>query len=530
MFHRVLIRKEDQTAQRFLWRSGDSTTKPDVYVMQAMIFGSASSPCSAQYVKNLNAKRFEKTDARAYKAIVDCHYVDDYVDSFDTIDEAISVTRCVINIHQKANFEIRGFVSNSLEFCRSIEGPDYVNELELKNLSKGESMTEKEINEYNVLKAGKPISKKSSIYNLNPCIKDDGLLRISGRISKATCVGLSTREPIIMPKNHLITRLIVRQFHDNFVHQNQEAICAAIRSKFWIPSLRQLVRNVKKNCQECKNRSAAPKHPLMGQLPVDRLTPFVRPFTYTGIDYLGPYTVSIGRRCEKRRGIPIRIRSDRGTNFVGASKEDFVKIETELGDECTRRGIEWVFNTPADPSAGGVWERMVRSVKNVLSFTLKEKSPQLDTLNSLLIEAENLVNSRPLTHLPIDSSDSEPLTPNHFLIGSPNIVQTPAVDEKVCLRKQWQILQQLKQTFWKRWVLEYLPDLTRRTKWYQPVKPLQVGDVVIICDETEERGKWKRGVIEEVSTAADGQVRSAMVKTSNGRLRRPASKLAVLDV
>lgn len=83
---------------------------------------------------------------------------------------------------------------------------------------------------------------------------------------------------------------------------------------------------------------------------------------------------------------------------------------------------------------------------------------------------------------------------------------------------------------WKRWVLEYLPELTRRTKWHQTVKPLAIGDVVIICDETESRGEWKRGVVLEVFTAADGQVRSALVKTSVGKLRRPASKLAVLDV
>lgn len=417
-----------------------------------------------------------------------------------------------------------------------------------------------------MLKSGKGILKGSPIYKLNPYLGGDGLIRVCGRINNAVCVVPSTREPIIMPKSHVITKLIVKQYHEDFMHQNQESICAAIRSKFWIPCIRQLVRAAKKNCQLCKNRSAVPKPPLMGQLPADRLTPYVRAFTYTGIDYLGPYNVVVGRRCEKRwvalftcmttraihlelakdlstdaailcirnfinrRGVPVRIRSDRGTNFIGASKEDFVLVQNRLGNELARRGIEWVFNTPADPSAGGAWERMVRCVKNVLAITLREKTPQVETLNSLLIEAENLVNSRPLTHLPIENADSDPLTPNHFILGCPNIVQTPAVGEKVCLRKQWHILQQLKQTFWKRWVLEYLPDLVRRTKWYQRVQPIKIGDVVVICDSGEARGEWKRGVVVEVFKADDGQVRSAMVKTSVGKLRRPASKLAVLDI
>lgn len=90
---------------------------------------------------------------------------------------------------------------------------------------------------------------------------------------------------------------------------------------------------------------------------------------------------------------------------------------------------------------------MVRCVKNVLFFTLKEKSPQVETLRSLLIEAENFINSRPLTHLPIETEEAEPLTPNHFLLGCPNYVQTPEVKDGPHLRKQWYVLQQLKQTF-----------------------------------------------------------------------------------
>lgn len=116
-----------------------------------------------------------------------------------------------------------------------------------------------------------------------------------------------------------------------------------------------------------------------------------------------------------------QMRSDNGTNFVGINKElgeednfiDFGKIDAGLKP----LGIKWKFNTPADPSAGGSWERLVQSVKKALYATLKEKTPRPETLYSLLLECENIVNSRPLTHLPVTPDEPEPLTPNHFLLG-----------------------------------------------------------------------------------------------------------------
>lgn len=85
-----------------------------------MIFVSKSSPCSAQYVKNLNANDFKDTHPRAVKAIVDCHYVDDYLDSFDSVEEAITVAQALKYIHSHAGFEIRDFVSNSPYFLQAI--------------------------------------------------------------------------------------------------------------------------------------------------------------------------------------------------------------------------------------------------------------------------------------------------------------------------------------------------------------------------------------------------------------------------
>lgn len=94
-----------------------------------------------------------------------------------------------------------------------------------------------------------------------------------------------------------------------------------------------------------------------------------------------------------------------------------------------------------------------------------------------------------------DCIGRETKEPNHFLDGGPNAVQIPAVRERIIVRKQWHILQQLKQRFWKRGLLDYLPDLTRRTKWYKPVRPLRVDDVVIICDDYNHEENGRRALL-----------------------------------
>ncbi|XP_055543012.1 uncharacterized protein LOC129728591 [Wyeomyia smithii] len=65
MYHQIRTRSEDKQAQRFLFRS-NSVETPQVYVMDVATFGSTCSPCSAQYVKNLNSEQFS-----AFQSVLD---------------------------------------------------------------------------------------------------------------------------------------------------------------------------------------------------------------------------------------------------------------------------------------------------------------------------------------------------------------------------------------------------------------------------------------------------------------------------
>ena len=122
MFHQVRIRPEDTTCQRFLWRNGNSKNPPDTFEMEVMIFGAVSSPCSAQFVKNKNGAEFHGQDdmPAATRAIDESHYMDDYLDSANSEQEAIARIHQVINFHSRGGFEMRNWIASSRRVLAAI--------------------------------------------------------------------------------------------------------------------------------------------------------------------------------------------------------------------------------------------------------------------------------------------------------------------------------------------------------------------------------------------------------------------------
>ncbi|XP_062549933.1 uncharacterized protein LOC134214627 [Armigeres subalbatus] len=219
----------------------------------------------------------------------------------------------------------------------------------------------------------------------------------------------------------------------------------------------------------------------------------------------------------------------------GASKElrDALRAldKHEIAKEFTTPTMSWHFNPPASPHMGGCWERLIQSVKRNLTEVLKTKRPSDEELRSTLIQIESTLNSRPLTEVPVDQESEVALTPNHFLLGSSDGTKplTLCDDSVHVVRKGWQTSQIMANMFWRRWLRSYLPEITRRTRWFKRVKPIAVDDVVVIVDPELPRNCWPKGRVIAI-VEKGGQVRSATVQTSKGVYERPAVKLAVLDI
>lgn len=308
----------------------------------------------------------------------------------------------------------------------------------------------------------------------------------------------------------------------------------------------------------------------MSDLPQDRISPDLPAFTHVGIDYFGPIEVKRGRTHVKRYGViftclvsravhlevahhldtdscinalrrficrrgPVTsIRTDQGTNFVGAQKElgeaikelDHKKIEKTL----LKEGVKWMFNPPSGAHHGGVWERLIKLTKKILSSVLKEQTLDDEALQTALCEAEAIMNDRPITTVTNDPNDLEPLTPNHLIQLKGKPILPPGLFRKGDLdsQRRWRQVQYIVDLFWKRWIREYLPLMQERSKWNHPKRNFAPGDLVVIVDDTAPRNSWLMGRVIKALPGAKGLVRSVLLKTKTSIIQRPINKLCLL--
>ena len=425
--------------------------------------------------------------------------------------------------------------------------------------------------EYDTLKSGKQLPRKNQLYYLEPTLDADSLMRVGGRLKYAD-IDPDAKQQVLLPRDHHLTELIVRHAHVvKCLHSGVEHVLAVLRAEYWVPRARPLLRRIMKSCTVCRRLSARAYQQRMADLPPQRLAAFERPFTHVGIDCFGPILVHRGRGTAKRygliftcltiraihletlsslttgsfinalrrfiarRGRPKRLVSDNGTNFVGAYRELGAALREWNATHTLRKyllqeAIEWSFNPPAASHMGGVWERLIRSVRRVFNAVVRNTVLSDEELSTILCEVEAVVNNRPITKVSDDTHDDGPLTPSHLLALGCTGTPPPSVssgDDQY--RRRWRYIQYLVDRFWRRWTREYLPTIQHRRKWVADAPNAHVGDVVLIMDELTHRNQWPMGRITGVNVGRDGKVRSCDIKTQKGRCTRPIAKLCLLE-
>ncbi|XP_059222451.1 uncharacterized protein LOC131996706 [Stomoxys calcitrans] len=226
--------------------------------------------------------------------------------------------------------------------------------------------------EYLALSAKKTIASKSSLLSLNPFLDDEGVMRICGRLTSSPVLSYNERHPVILPYSSQLSRLLVKFTHEISIHGGNQLVLRLLRMQFWIIKVKNLIKTIINRCKPCILYKQRCQRQMMSALPPER-TEIFRPFTHTGLDFTGPFDIKnySGRCCRitkgyvcvfvcfatkaihleptsdlstntflaaftrfaSRRGCPLHLYSDNGTNFVGASKvlaRDFLQSSQQL--------------------------------------------------------------------------------------------------------------------------------------------------------------------------------------------------------
>ncbi len=314
---------------------------------------------------------------------------------------------------------------------------------------------------------------------------------------------LETKRPVILPKTHYVSKLILQHVHRNLGHAGRNHMLSTLQKRYWIINANSACRKVITECVVCRRFWGKIGEQKMADLPKERIMPDLPPFSNTCVDYFGPIDVKSGRSVVKRygvmftcmtsravqlevafyldtnscincirrfmcrRGQVLHLRSVNGTNFIGAQRElrnvlkslDHGTIQSTFLSE----GIKWTFNTPAGSHHGGMWERLIRLVKKVLYSTLQPQWWMMRAFTLFFVKlflmtvlSQSFLMIRmtwKLSRQIISCSWDQ----NHFFLQD--------FSKKVILyiRRRWRQVQYLSDLFWKRWIREYLPLLQERS-------------------------------------------------------------------
>ncbi|XP_062594607.1 uncharacterized protein LOC134256029 [Saccostrea cucullata] len=305
----------------------------------------------------------------------------------------------------------------------------------------------------------KPLQRDSSVLKLCPYLSEDGIMKVGGRLNLSV-LSEELKNPIIIPKKSHVAKLIVQHFHEKSAHQGRHITEGAIRNKgYWIIGVKKLISSVIHKCVTCRRLRGKFESQRMADLPPDRITPGP-PFSAVGVDTFGPWTIvtrkTRGGQAESkrwaimftcltttaihielvesmssssfinalRRFIALRgnvslFRSDRGTNFIGATEDLGIDVtKGPVKNFLDKSKIVWTFNAPHSSHMGGVWERMIGLTRRVLDSLLlgpKGKNLTHEVLSTLMAEVTAIINSRPITTISNDPEVPFVLSPAMLL-------------------------------------------------------------------------------------------------------------------
>ena len=418
------------------------------------------------------------------------------------------------------------------------------------------------------------------VVQFNLFVDEAGIIRCRSRLKHAN-ISLSSKTPILLPAKSQYSELLIRECHEQVFHNGTVETLNLARQRYWIIRGRELTKRIVRQCIVCKKLEGLPFNSVFSpDLPPFRVDDGP-PFSHVGIDFAGPLMVKnkegnreqkvyvclftcastravhlelvkslevsefifAFRRFSARRGLPATIISDNAKTFKSAAKEvRELWRSPRLSEYLSLRSVKWKFIVELAPWHGGMWERLIRSTKRCLKKVIGRAMLTYNELYTLLVEVEGVINSRPLTYVSDDTDGiAYPLTPAQLINGRnlnilPNESHFEIISTYERLANRAKYHRRILSEFASRWKNDYLVSLLGAYKPRDGGKGsiVNVGDIVILKNDSEKRNFWKLAKILELFQGQDGVARAAKVQvvTDKGKkvLNRSVHHLIPLEI
>jgi len=140
---------------------------------------------------------------------------------------------------------------------------------------------------------------------LIPSLDEDGLIRAHGRLEDVRSLPQEMRNPVILQRDHLLVKLLLRHLHTKRAHCGYKSLIHEARRKYWIIGVRSMSKALTAKCITCRKLRKKPLDQLMGQIPSLRVAAGFPPFSNTAIDMFGPLRIKLNRKTLKEAQVVI---------------------------------------------------------------------------------------------------------------------------------------------------------------------------------------------------------------------------------
>lgn len=236
-------------------------------------------------------------------------------------------------------------------------------------------------------------------------------------------------------------------------------------------------------------------------------------------DYTTDSFVLAFDRFSCRFGYPKMLMPDEGSQLVKACKDMILSFSDLSHQLSTEYGVEFKTCPVGAHYVHGKVERKIQEIKRSLEKNFPSGRRSILQWETLGQQVSNSINNLPigLGNKVQDLETLDILTPNRLILGRNNC-RGPVTPLSITndFRRIIQSNNDIYNSWFKEWLISYVPTLVRQPKWFESERHIRIGDVVLFCKSDKEfENVYQYGIVVTTFEGKDGLIRVVEVQYHN---------------